>query len=242
VLRFEFKSHQTLALNNAAPDETEHAGYLAALMGMGQRDLAAQVPLPRRAWLGLAGLLSNARRSAFTVSHVLSEFVGAKITLEQLVGAWQLFEPDNRIALGRSNHRLGQQSVLGRRMWDQQARVRLTVAALAYPDFCRLLPPNDDEKHASKNEPAADDMDEVPAFTGFVALMRLLLDRQCDCEVQLQADPTTVPPSVLSAAPRGNRERGLRLGQTAWLSHSSRFATSYKAGYLVRAFDAAGAA
>jgi hypothetical protein len=60
--------------------------------------------------------------------------------------------------------------------------------------------------------------------------------------VQLQADPATVPPSVLSAAPRGNRERGLRLGQTAWLSHSSRFAASYKAGYLVRAFDVAGAA
>jgi predicted component of type VI protein secretion system len=86
-------------------------------------------------------------------------------------------------------------------------------------------------------------MGDVPAFTGFVALMRMLLDRQCDCEVQLQADPATVPPRIMSAAPRGNREGGLRLGQTAWLSRpDGSSAASYKAGYLVRAFDTVRAA
>jgi len=230
VLRFALKSRQTLALNNAAPGETRYARYLAALMGMGQNDLARQVPLPRRAWLGLAGLLSNARHSAFAVSHVLSQFVGAKAELEQLVGAWRLFEPDDRIALGRDNHRLGRQTFLGRRAWDQQARVRLTVAALPYDDFCKLLPPNEEEESA-------------PDFDSFVALMRLLLDRQCDCEVQLQADAATVPPRLLSAAPppRSGRHWGLRLGQTAWLSRRDA-GGSYKAGYLVRAFDTVEAA
>lgn len=243
VLRFQLKSRQTLALNNAPPAETAQARYLAALMGMAHPGLAAQVPLPRRAWLGLAGLLSNTRRSAFVVSHVLSEFVGAKTTLEQLVGAWQPIEADNRIALGRNNHRLGQQSTLGRRVWDQQARIRLTVAPIAYDDFCRLLPPNAEEKRVRDNMPAATDAAAVPAFDSFVALMRLLLDRQCDCEVQIQADAATVPPRVLSAvpAPRSGRHRGLRLGQTAWLSRHRREedapAADYRAGYLVRAFD-----
>lgn len=244
VLRFQLKSRQTLALNNAPPAETPHARYLAALMGMAHKDLAAQMPLPRRAWLGLAGLLSNTRRSAFVVSHVMSEFVGAKAELEQLVGAWQLIEPDNRIGLGRSNHRLGQQSVLGRRVWDQQARVRLTMAPLAYEDFCRLLPPDDEEKRMLHGTQA--DSATASAFDSFVALLRLLLDRQCDCEVRLEADAATVPPRLLNAGPaaRQDRRMGLRLGQTAWISGGGNIpgATGYKAGYLVRAYDIAEAA
>jgi len=242
VLRFELKARQTMALNHEAPEDTRQARYLAALMGMGQPQLAAQVPLPRRAWLGLAGLLGNARHSAFTVRHVLAQFVGAETELEQLVGAWLPIEADNRIALGQRNHALGQQSVLGRRVWDQQARVRLTVAALPYENFCRLLPPNDEERLAARPAVTPDGA-AAPAFDGFVALVRLLLDRQCDCELRLQA--AEAPPRALSAAPapRQGRHWGLRLGQTAWLGGAAGGdAPPARAGYLVRAYDNAGAA
>lgn len=235
VLRFQLKARQVPALNYLAPEETPHARYLASLMGMGQAELAVQMPLPRRAWLGIAGLLSNSRRSAFTVTHVLSLFLGEQVKLEQLVGAWQRIELDNRIALGQRNHRLGQQSVLGRSVWDQQARVRLIVAPLHYDDFCMLLPPNAAELHMYAESGALDDPESVPIFHRFVALMRFLLDRQCDCEVRLQAVGHTVPPSRLTAKaqPRAGGYWGLRLGQTAWLSGASK----HKAGYLVPAFD-----
>lgn len=243
VLRLHLKTRQTPGLNNAPPEDTAQARYLAALMGMAQRDLGAQVPLPRRAWLGLAGLLANTRRSPFVLTHVLSQFVGAKVSLEQLVGAWQIIEPDNRIALGAANHRLGQQSVLGRRVWDQQARIRITLAPLAYEDFCELLPPNKAEQRTLRRSPSDDR--KATAFENFVALLRLLLDRQCDCEVSLEAEAATVPPRVLGAAPSPiNAHRGLRLGQTAWLADGGGVSRphSYKAGYLVRAFETVEAA
>lgn len=235
VLRFQLKARQTPALNHLPPEETAHARYLASLMGMGQTELAAQMPLPRRAWLGIAGLLSNSRRSEFTVTHVLSLFLGAQVKLEQMVGAWQRIEPDNRIALGLRNHRLGQQSVLGRKVWDQQARVRLIVAPLDYDAFCMLLPPNEAERRMYEESGALDEPESVPTFHRFVALMRFLLDRQCDCEVRLQAIGHTVPPSRLTAMakPRAGGYWGLRLGQTAWLGGASK----HKAGYLVHAFD-----
>lgn len=227
LLRFQLKSRQTPGLNNAPPEQTPHAYYLASLMGLGQPELAAQVPLPQRAWLGLAGLLTNCRKSASTVTHVLSLFLSAPVKLEQHVGAWQTIEADDRIALGRNNHRLGQQSLVGRRVWDQEARVRLIIAPLAYERFCLLLPPNGTSGAA-------------PYFDGFLSLLRLLLDRLCDCEVQLQALAETIPASTLTALPRPQADgyRGLRLGQTAWLNGKSASAQPARtATYLVRAFD-----
>lgn len=237
VLRFQLKARQTLALNNALPADTAHARYLAAVMGMAHPKLAAQIPLPPRAWLGLAGLLGNARRSAFAVARVLSDYTGVRVEVEELVGAWQAIEPEDRLALGRRNHRLGRRTVLGRAVRDPQARIRLHIAALAFDDFCRLLPPN----AAERRLPPQTEADDAPAaYTGFVALIRLLLDRQCDCEVLLATGSAGIPPRRLSTAPDAGRHQGLRLGQTAWLDSGLGGAPSRRirqAGYLVRAFD-----
>lgn len=232
LLRFQMKIQQTLALNNLPPADTPHALYLASLMGLGQSDLSAQVPLPPRAWLGLAGLLSNCRRSGSTITHVLSLFLGARVTTRELVGAWQRIESGDRIALGRRNHRLGQQSLLGRRVWDQQARVRLEVAPLDYERFCSLLPPNLIERAAGSS---------APYFDGFLALLRLLLDRLYDCEILMRVHAGTVPSAVLTARPdkEANSYRGLRLGQTAWLNDAGGNAAAPEVRtvtYLVRAY------
>lgn len=230
LLRFQLKARQTPGLSNARPEQTPHAYYLSALMGLGQPELAAQVPLPQRAWLGLAGLLTNCRKSASTVTHVLSLFLSVPVKLEQNVGAWQTIEADDRIALGLNNHRLGQQTLVGRRVWDQQARVRLIVSPLSYERFCLLLPPNAASGAA-------------PYFNGFLSLLRLLLDRLCDCEVHLQALTGTIPPSKLTALPRPQADGywGLRLGQTAWLNGKGKDGAQAQpartATYLVRAFD-----
>jgi type VI secretion system protein ImpH len=227
ALRYEFKARQTLALNNASPGKTAHARYLSAFMGMQQHELGDQVPLPRRAWLGVAGLLANPRRSAFAVSRIAAAFLGAEVRVEELAGAWQIIEPENRTLLGRGGQALGRLSVLGRRVWDQQARIRLVVAPLPWLEYCRLLPPAAGERHPS------------PGHAALAALLRFTLDRQCDCEVLLMAaDP---PPPALTATPADERDAGMRLGQTAWLSSQKREWRSpqpgYQAGFLVRAFD-----
>lgn len=260
VLRFHLKTRQTLALNNAHPEETSQARYLASMMGMAHPKIARQLPLPRRTWLGMAGLLANVRRSASAVTTIMGLYVGSKVQLEQYVGAWQHIEASNQIGLGRQNSRLGAQTALGRHVWDPQARVRLTIPALAFADFCALLPGFEDAQQGKevqkegvaktaaplqKDAGSADEMAHV--FAGFVTLLRLALDRQCDCEVVLEADPVSVRPRALTAQPERNIEAaqfaGLRLGQTAWLQRApSPAGRPYRAAYLVPAFDAMGAA
>ncbi|NOT89654.1 MAG: type VI secretion system baseplate subunit TssG [Lysobacter sp.] len=228
VLRHELKRRSLRALDPAQPERTRYAGQLAALMGVALPMQQAQIPLPMRAWLGLAGVLVNTRRSATVVAQVLTAYLGVPCRLQTMVGRWRDIEPNDRIALGRQRHALGQQSLLGSHTWDAHASVRLHVACMPYDAACALLPLR--PMRIGDAQPDA-------AHEGLVALVRMLLDRRFDCDVELTLDSTTVPPSRMQLPWRGGG-LGLRLGQTAWLGRH----TGRRVRFTIDAFDAGAAA
>ncbi len=229
VLRHELKLRSLRALDPAQPDRTRYAAQLAALMGVALPTQQAQIPLPMRAWLGLAGVLVNTRRSAVVVAQVLSAYLGVPCRLQTMVGRWREIEQADRIALGRKRHALGQQSLLGGHTWDAHASVRLHVARMGHDAASALLPLRSSE-HAGDVRPTI-------AHQSLVAMIRMLLDRRYDCEVELTLDSATVPPSRLQLPWRGGG-LGLRLGQTAWLGRH----TGRPVRFTVNAFDAGGTA
>jgi type VI secretion system protein ImpH len=161
------------------------------------------------------------------VAQVLGAYLGVPCRLQTMVGRWRAIEQSDRIALGRKRHALGQQSLLGRRTWDAHASVRLIVARIGYDAACALLPLR--PTHAGDIQPGT-------AHHALVAMIRMLLDRRFDCEVVLNLDSATVPPSYLRL-PWRNGGLGLRLGQTAWLGkHGGR-----PVRFTVDAFDAGAA-
>jgi type VI secretion system protein ImpH len=224
VLRHELKRRSLRALDPAQPDRTRYALQLRALMGVALPAQQVQIPLPMRAWLGLAGVLVNTRRSAAVVAQVLTAYLGVSCRLQTMVGRWRDIEPSDRIALGRKRHALGQQSLLGSHTWDAHASVRLHVARMPFDAACALLPLR--RAYSGDVQPGA-------AHEGLASLVRMLLDRRFDCEVELMLDSATVPPSRLQSPRRGGG-LGLRLGQTAWLGrHGGR-----PVRFTIDAFDA----
>lgn len=203
VLRFELKQRCVRALDSQAPEVSRYGAQLAALMGIALPGQEAQIPLPRRAWLGMAGLLVNGRRSADVVSQIMSRYLGVPVQLEMLVGDWRNIEDSDRISLGRCAQRLGQSTLLGQRMWDCQASVRMVVGCLSFDRVLPLLPISTGK--ASQHD-------------ALVSLVHLLLDRRQDCEVQLAIDTRSIPPSRLVHT---DGSVGLRLGQTAWLTRGA---------------------
>lgn len=228
VLRHELKRRSLRALDPAKPAQTRYAGQLAALMGVALPAQQAQIPLPMRAWLGLAGLLVNTRRSAVVVAQILTAYIGVPCRLQTMVGRWREIEQADRIALGRRQHALGRQSLLGRYTWDAHASVRLHVAPMRYDAACALLPLR--PAREGEAQPNA-------AHEGLVAMVRMLLDRRYDCEVELLLHSDSVPPSRLQLPWRGGG-LGLRLGQTAWLGRH----TGRPVRFTIDAFDAEAAA
>lgn len=254
VLRFELKQKQILALNSVAPGKTDVAQSLAAIMGLGIHELAQQVPLPRRAWLGLAGLIANRRKNAATAVHVLKMVLQANVKLTPFVGGWHAIEVQDRTKLGVINQGLGQSSLVGQRVWDQHARIGLEIDSLSYASAYQLLPPNQLEVLARKNNAKAQDFKITHSyFSQFSSLLKLLLDDLVDCEIVIRVAENTVPLAVLvSKEPKSNEvhffepdtrlESGelmpMRLGQTAWLKSNVLASTvNNRICYLLRADD-----
>ncbi|HEX8962752.1 MAG TPA: type VI secretion system baseplate subunit TssG [Rhodocyclaceae bacterium] len=195
VLRCELKSRHRPGLDPRPPENTPRAGYLAALAGLADPDLAHALPIPLRALLGVAGLLADGRRSPPVLVGILSIYLQAPVRLEPLQGDWRRLDESQRLSLGRANCRLGVDSVAGSRVWDAQARVRLVVGPLDYARFRRLLP--DGDGHA-----------------GLAAMVRYLLDRRFDAELRLLVRTDTLPAAALAGQPR--------LGHTTWVQGPGR--------------------
>lgn len=208
VLRYDLKQRSLRALDSALPERSRHAAQLAALIGLAQPSAQAQIPLPPRAWLGMAGLFANNRRSAEVIATVMSRYLGVRTRVLPLRGQWRAVEPAQRIALGRRNHRLGVDSLLGSSMWDQQAAVRLEVGRMPFARALALLPLRASQPDEAKVLPAT-------RYAAFASLVQLLLDRRHDCEVHLHIATASIPPARLSVS--SATTVGLRLGQTAWL-------------------------
>lgn len=203
VLRYNVRAQFEPGLNNEAPAHTLEAHWLACLMGIGSVDEAVQIPLNPRHWLGIGELLANTRHSAPGVVQVLRAHLGCPVKLVPLVAAWRPVERVDQQRLGQ--RRLGQDTLLGRSVFDLQASVRIEVGPMPLARALTLLPalPLPGEDGAG--------------FSALTALLRLMLDRRHDAELEIRVPERTIGQSHLVSAPVAGGSSGLRLGQTAWL-------------------------
>jgi type VI secretion system protein ImpH len=118
------------------------ADDLFALMGMGTKGLREQLLLPERTLLRYTGLLVSRRHSADALRQCLADYFEVPVYIQQFIGQWyQLAEQDwSRLGLEDGNNRLGQTSVVGTKVWDQQARFRVKLGPLDYETYRGLLP------------------------------------------------------------------------------------------------------
>jgi type VI secretion system protein ImpH len=199
LMRWRIKSRLHPGLHDDHPDRSDYAIYLASVIGLLDPALVdALSPVPRRALLGLAGLLSDARRSVPAFTQALSLLIGAQVRLEPLVGRWLPIDECERNGLGRINSRLGRDLLLGRRWFDAGAAVEVHVAPLPYEQVCRLLPNGSGH----------------PALR---TLLRFLSERRFDVWMVFGVQPNTAQPVRLRRDPRSNEPR---LGYTAVPNHA----------------------
>ncbi len=186
------------SLSGAALAETALGRVLDALSGLGlqagNRGPSGQLP-----WLRHAGVQGAAPRSLASLLSVLGDRLGVSLRGRSMVGAWVPIKASEQAVLvtrGRLRRRLGFDTVLGRRAWDQSAAIEIETPALPSAKFEALLPGG--RMHRELAWAAASHL-------------------QVDVEVRLRL--------ALDAATRqftGLGPRGPVLGRTAWLGAGSR--------------------
>lgn len=193
------------ALQPGRPEDTGFATLLWALLGLGTPGLRHGRP-PQRAprlpgldhvLLTCAGLLNQRPVSAHAIERTLSHALAMPVRVVPFIGRWLNLDENQTTTLGPlgRNGILGGDAVIGRRVWDQSAAIRVELGPMTLRQMVPLLPGS--KHHAVLRE-----------------ILNFTLGGHIESEVKMILPPKQVPVSRLWAK---TPARLPRLGWTSWL-------------------------
>ena len=195
-LAFLYRSRRKhhVALNPQSPSRSTLASTLDAASALGLR-AGVRAPDGSALWLRHAGLLGGAPRGMTALLALLRDRLGVRVQGAQFRGGWLALEPDASARLDMRTP-LGGGAVLGQRVWDQGAGIRLSFTELSQRRLRDLLPGGADHALAKW-------------------LVRRFVPQELKVEMELSLAPAESRSSVLGAA------NPMRLGWTSWIAGPS---------------------
>jgi type VI secretion system protein ImpH len=122
------------------PEQDAFAGYVGALIGVGQPSLRNRDEWPDRAKLFFAGLLAPAVKTRVGLEALLTSYLGLPVRVEECVGEWLAIEPRERLRLGDKRTATLGAAVLGERVFSSQHKVRIVIGPVNAGELLQYLP------------------------------------------------------------------------------------------------------
>jgi len=193
-LLYKARQTQRIGLEVQSPWDSDFASHLLALLGLGLPRLQSRMQIEDHALLFYTGLFVPQARSLSALEHWLSHLFQVQVVSESCLGQWWNLpeEEYTRLGIDGQNQRLGQTTLIGTRIWDQQSKFALHLGPMGLTQFLDLL----------------------PIGWGFMPLCeatRFWVGPALDFEITLTLKAQEVPETYLST------QRGGRLGWTSWL-------------------------
>jgi type VI secretion system protein ImpH len=122
---------------------------LHCLVGLGAAGLRGRQEVDDEAFLFYGGHFSRDARPASALEEILEDYFRVPVRVQQFEERWLPLEtgdrsylapPDEREGL---NCRLGEDFIVGDRVWDAQSKFRVRVGPLTYAQFRSLVPDGD---------------------------------------------------------------------------------------------------
>jgi type VI secretion system protein ImpH len=198
-----WEKHQSaIAFETACASGTEDAitSALWAVIGTKPFGSRQQYQFDDSTLLYYAGHLSNRRPTAESIRVTVQELFDVPVAIQQFVGQWiELPSAEqSRIGcepLGRSlGNQLGVDTVIGKRVWDNENRFRLTIGPLTWDRFQEFLPAQ-------------------PLLRVLTDFVRRIVGPQYDFDIRVLVESEQVQGVRLDTVP------GVRLGWNTWLGH-----------------------
>jgi type VI secretion system protein ImpH len=118
---------------------------------------------------------------------------GVKVEIQEFVGCWLTFDPDDRTSLGRKHAALGKDMLLGSSVFSVEDKIRIRLYVRDFAQYEQFLP----AKGSDLARPLAD-------------AVFFYIGDELDWEVELAIPAGEVAPVRLGA--------GSKLGWTSWVS------------------------
>jgi type VI secretion system protein ImpH len=92
------------------------------------------------ALLRFSGVFAHRPRCAVSLEAFLQDYLKLPVQVCQFQGQWLHLNENSQTAMGLNNNRLGQDTLVGDRVWDVQGKVRIRLGPLSYAEFLDFLP------------------------------------------------------------------------------------------------------
>lgn len=132
-LSYNTSKKYSLALQNKPFSRTNFAKILLALCGAFEIDDLYQILIKHSL------LLWKKPRSLIGLQKILESFVLCDVKIDNLRGDWDVINQNSLTVLGKKNYVLGKDTISGKYIWNQNAKLLLTIGPLGIEDFYRCV-------------------------------------------------------------------------------------------------------
>jgi type VI secretion system protein ImpH len=124
------------------PEHDPFSRWVGSVAGYGLASLKSRDSVPDGARLAVAGILGRAVHGAEGLERILNDFFRVRVRVHQWQPHWMRLpeEAHARIGLRASPLALGENAVVGARVWDCQTRFRVEIGPLTLAEYERFLP------------------------------------------------------------------------------------------------------
>jgi type VI secretion system protein ImpH len=132
-----------------AADDDLFTHCLYCLVGMGTGGLRSRQEILDETHLYYAGHFAHFPRSASALEAILQDYFQLPVTLQQFFGQWMYLSEDDQSRLSSGftfehfNNQLGENVVIGERVWGVENNFRVRLGPLGYASFRRFSPLGD---------------------------------------------------------------------------------------------------
>jgi type VI secretion system protein ImpH len=182
-------------------DEEGLRQLLMHLIGLGTPRLQNRLRVNDEGLIFYSGLLAMKTRPAVGLRHLLEDYFGVPVEVEQFVGGWYRIDPQTQsrlLGLSGPSEQLGGGAIVGDEIWSREAAIRLRIGPLSLSEYMDFLPVGS-------------------AWRPLQDLVKFYLRDSLDVQVQLILRRDEVPACEL-----GQAAPGPRLGWTSWVKNLPR--------------------
>lgn len=122
------------------PEEDRFADYLGSMIGIGSQAFKRRDTIDDNNKINHAGVTGPTIKSPVRLQHLLCGVFGVDVKIEERVGLWLNFDPEDQMALAGNASPLGVNCFLGQRVYSINDKIRICIRAENLEQYRNFLP------------------------------------------------------------------------------------------------------
>lgn len=122
------------------PAQDRFIRYIGSIAGIGSEPYVDRDSVEDIAKVPFAGLTASVVKSASRLRQLIRGLFRVDVDIEERIGSWLAFEPDDRMVLGASGSSLGADTFLGGRVYSINEKVRIAIRTTSLEQYRGFLP------------------------------------------------------------------------------------------------------